>query len=65
MCPTPVSTAWTISSSVLLLPWKSIRAGSTPARRARNSSPPEATSTDSPSSATRRKTAVQGKALPA
>ena len=45
------------SSAVdLLLPWKPIRAGAKPARRATASSPPEQTSRRSPSSATQRAT---------
>ena len=44
------SNAYRSSASVLLLPCMKMRCGSTPAFSARCSSPPEATSTDSPSS---------------
>ena len=47
----PASNAIFSSASVLLLPCMNSRLGSTPARSARYSSPPEATSTDRPSSA--------------
>ena len=63
--PTPASTARRSSATVLLLPWKPIRAGSKPARSATVSSPPEQTSRLSPSSATQRATVVHRNALPA
>ena len=47
----PARAAIRISSSDLLLPCMWMRAGSKPAARAMCSSPPEATSTESPSSA--------------
>ncbi len=50
----PERAANRISSSVLLLPCMWMRAGSKPARSAMCSSPPEATSTESPSSAKSR-----------
>ena len=63
--PTPSVTARSISSTLLLLPWKPTRAMSKPARSATLSSPPEQTSRLSPSSATHRATVVQRNALPA
>ncbi len=63
--PTPSVTARSISSRLLLLPWKPTRAMSNPARSATASSPPEQTSRESPSSATHRATVVQRNALPA
>ncbi len=65
MRPTPASRAARSSEVDLLLPWKPIRAGSVPARRATVSSPPEHTSRPSPSSATQRATVVHRNALPA
>ena len=52
--PTPASSASPISRASLLLPCMWIRSGGKPACSAANSSPPDATSTDSPSSRTRR-----------
>lgn len=65
MRPTPASTARRISPSDLLLPWKAIRAAGIPAARAVLSSPPEHTSTFSPSSFSHFTTALERNALPA
>ena len=61
--PTPASTAARSSASLLLLPCMWIRAGSKPARSAVCSSPPEATSIESPSSLSSAQSAVIGAAL--
>ncbi len=61
--PTCDSTASRSSASLLLLPCMWIRAGSKPARSAIVSSPPEATSIDSPSASTKAQIAVIGAAL--
>ena len=63
--PTPSSTARSSSPRVLLLPWKPTRPIGNPARSATASSPPEQTSSESPSSASHRATVVQRNALPA
>ncbi len=65
MWPTPASTARLISSTDLLLPWKAMRSAGMPADRAVASSPPEQTSTFSPSSFSQRTTARDRNALPA
>ncbi len=63
--PTPASTARLISLSDLLLPWKAIRSAGMPAASAVDSSPPEHTSTLSPSSLSHFTTALERNALPA
>lgn len=63
--PTPTSTARSISSSDLLLPWKAMRSAGIPADSAVASSPPEQTSRLSPSSFSQRTTARERNALPA
>ena len=63
--PTPSSTARSSSARLLLLPWKPIRSIGKPARSATSSSPPEQTSSDSPSSASQRTTVEHKNALPA
>ena len=65
MRPTPTSRAQASSVSLLLLPWRTSRSGSTPAARATCSSPPVATSRWRPSSSTRRAMARHRNALPA
>ena len=63
--PMPRPTARSISVRLLLLPWKPIRDGSTPAASATASSPPLQTSMPSPASIIQRATSVHRNALPA
>ena len=63
IAPTPASTARSISATDLLLPWKPMRAGSTPAASATASSPPLHTSTARPASVTQRTIALREERL--
>ncbi len=63
--PTPPSSAARSSSSDFALPCITIRSGAKPAASASCSSPPDATSHDSPSAANSSSTAVHGNAFDA
>ena len=63
--PTPASTAAVSSGRDLLLPCSASRSAGNPACRATANSPPLATSSDRPSSATQRATSLHRKALAA
>ncbi len=65
MCPTPVFTAFSSSSTDLLLPCSAIRSGGIPAASATASSPELHTSRLRPSSCSQRTTALERNALPA